>query len=113
MFLGVEFEQPRAVAAQYGGGGDHLCIEERVGGKAAQEVAAVAVGPVHHGGDGDSTIYITDFARQNYPGLILPLIGPMHCPDGCGSLQTVVFLLPFASSSRQALRVTPSRGRPK
>ena len=49
MLLGVEIEQPGPVAAEYGGRGDHLGVEERVGGEAAQEVAAVAVGPVHHG----------------------------------------------------------------
>jgi hypothetical protein len=31
-----------------------------VGGEAAQEVAAVAVGPVHHGGDRDAAVYHTD-----------------------------------------------------
>src|SRR5579862_6198192 len=48
MLLGVKLEEAAAVASQDRRGGDHLCIEERVGGEAAQEVAAVAVGPVHH-----------------------------------------------------------------
>jgi hypothetical protein len=34
-------------------GGDHLCIQPGVAGDLAVEDAAVAVGPVHHGGDGE------------------------------------------------------------
>ena len=44
--------------------GDHFGVEERVGGEAAEEVAAVAVGPVHHGGDGDPSIHKRAFFTE-------------------------------------------------
>ena len=49
VFLGVEGQQAGCVAAGDGRGGDHFGVQEGAGGEGAEEVAAVAVGPVHHG----------------------------------------------------------------
>src|SRR5262249_41025663 len=61
----VELQELRPVAAEDGGGGDHFGVQERVGGEAAEEVAAVAVGPVHHGRHGKPSVQATDFLKQN------------------------------------------------
>ncbi len=56
MLLGIEREQALAVAVQNRGGRDHLRIEKNVGREATEEEPTVAVGPVHHGGDGDCSV---------------------------------------------------------
>ena len=48
MLGGVEAEQPRAIAMQHGGGGDHLRIEPRAAREQAMEDPAMPVGPLHH-----------------------------------------------------------------
>ena len=47
-----EPEHARAVAVEHRVGGDHLGIEEGPLGDEPQEIAAVAVGPLHHRRDG-------------------------------------------------------------
>jgi hypothetical protein len=44
----VEAQEARAVAMDQRAGGDHLGIEPRAPRDLPQEVAVVAVGPVHH-----------------------------------------------------------------
>jgi hypothetical protein len=44
----VVAEQVLAVAAQHSAGGDHLGVEQRAAGQAAQEDAEAPVGAVHH-----------------------------------------------------------------
>jgi len=48
---GIEVQMPRHVAEHQRPGGDHLGVQPRAGTYEPEEVAAVAVGPVHHGGD--------------------------------------------------------------
>jgi hypothetical protein len=47
----VEAQMARHVAMDQRAGGDHLCVEQGVVREQAVQVAAVAVGPVHHGGN--------------------------------------------------------------
>ena len=53
MLVRMEGQQPLARAVQDRPGRHHLGIEQRVPADLAQEVPAVPVRPVHHGGDGD------------------------------------------------------------
>ncbi|MNN33726.1 hypothetical protein D3C81_1474950 [compost metagenome] len=50
----VEAQQPLAVAMDHRRGCDHLGIEKRPAAQGAVKRPAVAVGPVHHGGDRQS-----------------------------------------------------------
>ena len=50
----IEGEVALAVAEQDGAGVDHLGVEPGVRRQQAVEVAAVAVGPVHHRGDAEA-----------------------------------------------------------
>ncbi len=54
MLAGIEAEQPRAVAMDDGGRGQHLRVEPRAPRQQAMEHAAMPVGPVHHRGDGEA-----------------------------------------------------------
>ena len=56
VLFGIERQQSRAVAAHDRRRGDHLAVQQHIGREAAQEVAAMAVGPVHHRGHGDAAI---------------------------------------------------------
>jgi hypothetical protein len=58
MLLRIEREQPRTVPALDRRRRDHLGVEQQVRREAAQEVAAVPVGPVHHRGHGNSSIQL-------------------------------------------------------
>jgi len=51
MLLRIESEQPGAITAHDRGSGDHLSVEQHLRREAAQEEAAMAIGPVHHGSD--------------------------------------------------------------
>ena len=51
MLDGVKTQQPLAVAVQHRRGRDHLGIEQRPAAQRPMKRPAVAVGPVHHGGD--------------------------------------------------------------
>jgi hypothetical protein len=51
MLLRVERQQPPALPAQDRSGVDHLGVQQDIGREAAQEEAAMVVGPVHHGSD--------------------------------------------------------------
>src|SRR5262249_55939525 len=48
MLLRIESEQPRAITAHDRRGGGPLGVKQHVSQEAAQEEAAMAVGPVHH-----------------------------------------------------------------
>src|SRR5438445_11170933 len=50
----IKADELRAVAMQHGAGRDHLGIDERAARHEAMEEPAVPVGPLHHGGDGES-----------------------------------------------------------
>ncbi|WP_448645312.1 hypothetical protein [Pseudomonas mediterranea] len=52
MFGFVMTQEALMVAVEQGAGGDHFGVEEGVFGEDAQEVAAVGVCPIHHGGNG-------------------------------------------------------------
>ena len=52
----VEAEQPLAVAVDHRAGRDHLRVEPRAPRHEAMENAAMPVGPVHHGGHGESMV---------------------------------------------------------
>jgi len=52
MFALVVTQKPRRIAMQQRAGRHHFGVEQGVLGKLAQEEPAVAVGPVHHRGDG-------------------------------------------------------------
>src|SRR5262245_37508544 len=54
MFRRIMAEEPRAVAVDHGTGGDHLGIDQRAAREQAVEEPAMPVGPLHHGGDGES-----------------------------------------------------------
>jgi len=54
VFLGVEVEVAGDVAVHQRAGRHHLGVQQRVAGEQAMEVAAMAVGPVHHRGDGQA-----------------------------------------------------------
>jgi hypothetical protein len=43
---------PLRVAMTKRTGGDHLGVEQGIATEQAMEVTAVAIGPIHHGGDG-------------------------------------------------------------
>src|SRR6185312_11796065 len=68
MFLGIKCKEARAIAAKNRRGGDHLRVEQHRGREAAQEVAAVPIGPVHHWSDTDfpTPRKIRFFARNAY-----------------------------------------------
>src|ERR1700730_6300187 len=51
-----ERQQPRAVAVHDRRRGDHLGVQQHVGREAAQKVAAMAVGPIHHRSDRDPAV---------------------------------------------------------
>ncbi len=51
MFGRVEPKQPLAVTVQHRLGGHHLGVQEGAPREEPQEIAAVAVGPLHHRGD--------------------------------------------------------------
>ncbi|MNV88847.1 hypothetical protein D3C71_1830870 [compost metagenome] len=51
MLLGVEAQMPRHIAMQQGARGHHLGIEQGMARQQPVQVAAMAVGPVHHGRD--------------------------------------------------------------
>ncbi|MCY1395398.1 hypothetical protein D9M71_103430 [compost metagenome] len=42
-------QEALVIAIEQRAGGDHLGVKQGTAGEQAQEVAAVAVGPVHHG----------------------------------------------------------------
>ncbi len=54
MFLGIEVQMPRHVAMEQGAAGHHLGVQARALRDLAMEVAAMAVGPVHHRRDGQA-----------------------------------------------------------
>ena len=54
MLARVEAQQPRAVAMDDGARGEHLRVEPGTPRHQPVKHAAVAVGPVHHGGCGES-----------------------------------------------------------
>ena len=54
----VEGQQPCAVATQDRRRGDHLGVQQHIWREAAQEIPAMAVGPVHHRGHGNSSIQL-------------------------------------------------------
>ena len=54
----VEAQVPRHVAMDQRAGGHHLGVQQGVPGQQPVKVATVAVGPVHHGGDGHFSLVI-------------------------------------------------------
>ena len=52
MFFDVETQMSLRVAMTQCTRGDHLGVEQGVAAEQAVEIAAVAIGPIHHGGDG-------------------------------------------------------------
>ena len=50
----VVAQEAVVVAVEDRAGSDHLGVEQGVFGEQAQEEPAVAVGPIHHGGDGEA-----------------------------------------------------------
>ena len=50
MLFRVEAQMPLRVAMAQRTGGDHLGVEQGITAEQAVEIAAVAIGPVHHGG---------------------------------------------------------------
>ena len=51
VLLSIELQMPRHIAMNQRARGDHLGIEQRVLGQQTVKVAAMAIRPVHHGGD--------------------------------------------------------------
>jgi len=49
MLVRAEAEQALAIAMQHRAGRDHLAVQARVRRQQAMEIAAMTVGPVHHG----------------------------------------------------------------
>ena len=56
MLIHMELEQPVPIAAQHGVRRHHLGVEQRALGDEPQEVAAVPVGPLHHGRDAEEML---------------------------------------------------------
>src|ERR1035437_6341406 len=53
MFLHVVAQMPRYVAMKQGAGRYHFRVQQRVLGEQPMKIATVAIGPIHHGGDGE------------------------------------------------------------
>ena len=51
MLFGVELKMPRHIAVDQRAGRHHLGIQQRAGSEQTVKVAAMAIRPVHHGGD--------------------------------------------------------------
>src|SRR5579862_3857186 len=56
MLLRIELEQPRPLTPQDRSCGDHLGVEQHVGGEPAEKIAAMTIGPVHHRSDRDPSV---------------------------------------------------------
>ena len=54
MLAGIEAKQPPAITMEDGARRQHLRIKPRPARHEAVEDAAMPVGPVHHGGDGET-----------------------------------------------------------
>ena len=54
MLLGVKAQMPVDITVHERAGGHHFGIQAGVAGEEAVQIAAMAVGPVHHGGDGQA-----------------------------------------------------------
>ena len=69
MFIRVKFQQIQTAALHQGGGSDHLGIQLAVRGDQAQQIAAVPVGPFHHGRNGNlEPVLRTVSARVRFRG---------------------------------------------
>jgi hypothetical protein len=56
MLGGMNRQEPRAVAMEDRGGGDHLGIDARPTREQAMEEPAMPVGPFHHGRDAKTSV---------------------------------------------------------
>jgi hypothetical protein len=54
VFFGVEAQMARHIAMDERAGGHHLGVQQRMAAQQAVEIAAVAVRPIHHGGNGQA-----------------------------------------------------------
>jgi hypothetical protein len=63
MFTGIEPEQTLPIAMKDGAGGQHFRVKPGTPRHQTVEDAAMPVGPIHHGGDAESSIhYFAAFA---------------------------------------------------
>jgi hypothetical protein len=66
LFGRIETQEPVAVAAQHGAGGQHLGIQERPARQQPMEKPAMPVGPFHHRGDGEVSFQHAAFVALSH-----------------------------------------------